>query len=357
MTRYLGSRILQALGVLWAAFTISFVVLFLLPSDPVSIAVDSAVNSGATIDQAAVEQLQARYGLDQPVWVQYWHALTSAIRGDFGSSLVTGQSVTDAIAAAVPGTLALASAALVLAVLLGTTVAFLATYTRLTWLRSLLFSLPPLGVAVPTFWVGLILLQLFSFRLKLFPAFGDGGLTHLALPAITLALPTGAVIAQVLAASLQTTWRQPFIEAARAKGASRWQIQTRHALRLSSIPAFTIAGVLVGNLLAGSVVVETVFSRAGLGRLTQTSVMAQDIPVVQGIVVFSSLVFVLVNLTVDLLYPLIDPRIVDAGRRGAPRGPTPADAPSPGPDRSTSEGRTRPQVESLDETPEAKIHV
>lgn len=353
MTRYLGSRVLQAIGVLWAAFTVSFVVLYLLPSDPVSMAVDSAAANGAAIDPDAVAQLQARYGLDQPVWVQYWNALTHAVRGDFGISIATGQPVTEAISSAVPGTLALASAALVLAVVFGTTVAFLATYTRIGWLRTALFSLPPLGVAVPTFWVGLLLLQVFSFRLKLFPAFGDQGFSHLVLPAITLALPTGAVIAQVLAASLQSTGRQPFIEAARAKGASRWRIQTRHALRLSSIPAFTIAGVLVGNLLAGSVVVETVFSRAGLGRLTQTSVMAQDIPVVQGIVVFTSLVFVLVNLAVDVLYPLIDPRILDGGRRGGTGHATSAASPDPAdPETATPDDTVTP-----DDTLEAKVHV
>lgn len=325
MTRYLVSRVLQALGVLWAAFTVSFAVLFLLPSDPVSIAVSATTGTGGTVDEAAIAQLQARYGLDQPVWVQYWNSLSAALHGDLGTSIATGRPVTEAIVSALPSTLALAGAALPLAVVFGTTVAFLATYTRSARLRSLLFSLPPLGVAVPTFWVGLILLQLFSFRLKLFPAFGDGGIEHLILPAITLALPSGAVIAQVLATGLQSTWRQPFIEAAQAKGASRWRIQTRHALRLSSIPAFTIAGVLVGNLIAGSVVVETVFSRAGLGRLTEASVMAQDIPVVQGVVVFGSLVFVLVNLTVDLLYPLIDPRIVHTTGRGRATGSTTAD--------------------------------
>ncbi|QNG20013.1 ABC transporter permease [Rhodococcus triatomae] len=314
MTRYLALRFAQALGVLWAAFTVSFAVLYLLPSDPVSIAVESA-GSGQAVDPAAIAELQARYGLDQPVWVQYWTSLSHAVRGDFGYSIATGQSVTAAIGAAIPSTLALAGTALVLAVLFGASVAILATYTRVRWLHSLLLSLPPLGVAVPTFWVGLILLQVFSFQLRIFPAFGDATASALVLPAVTLALPTGAVIAQVLAASLTTTWRQPFIDTARAKGASRWHIQIRHALRLSSIPAFTIAGVLVGNLLAGSVVVETVFSRAGVGRLTQTSVLAQDIPVVQGIVVFTAVVYVAVNLIVDLLYPLIDPRIVDGRRR------------------------------------------
>lgn len=309
MIRYLGQRVLQAVAVLWAAFTISFGVLFLLPSDPVSLAVDSA-GSGTPVDAAAVAELQARYGLDQSVWVQYWHSLTGAVQGDFGLSIATGQPVTTAILDAVPSTLGLAGTALVLAVVFGSALAYAATYTRTPWLKNLLFALPPLGVAVPTFWVGLLLLQLFSFQLRWFPAFGDAGAAALVLPGVTLALPTGAVIAQVLATSMSTTWKQPFVDVARAKGVSRLRVQTRHIARLSSIPAFTIAGVLVGTLLAGSVVVETVFSRAGVGRLTQTSVLAQDIPVVQGIVVLTSLVFVVVNLAVDLLYPLIDPRIV-----------------------------------------------
>ncbi|KQU56421.1 peptide ABC transporter permease [Rhodococcus sp. Leaf278] len=309
MIRYIGQRVLQAVAVLWAAFTISFIVLFLLPSDPVSLAVDSA-GSGTPADAAAIAELQARYGLDQPVLVQYWHSLVGAVQGDFGLSIATGQPVTTAILDAVPSTLGLAGTALVLAVVCGAAVAYAATYTEIPWLKNLLLALPPLGVAVPTFWVGLLLLQLFSFRLRWFPAFGDDGVASLVLPAVTLALPTGAVIAQVLATSMATTWKQPFVDVARAKGVSRLRVQTRHVLRLSSIPAFTIAGVLVGTLLAGSVVVETVFSRAGVGRLTQTSVLAQDIPVVQGIVVLTSLVFVLVNLAVDLLYPLIDPRIV-----------------------------------------------
>lgn len=318
MIRYIGQRVLQAIAVLWAAFTISFIVLFLLPSDPVSLAVDSA-GSGTPVDAAAVAELQARYGLDQPVLVQYWHSLLGAVKGDFGISIASGQSVTGAIVDTLPSTLALAGTALVLAVVLGSASALLATYTRTVWLRNLLLALPPLGVAVPTFWVGLLLLQLFSFKLRWFPAFGDTGAASLVLPAVTLALPTGAVIAQVLATSMTTTWKQPFVDVARAKGVSRFRAQTRHVVRLSSIPAFTIAGVLVGTLLAGSVVVETVFSRAGVGRLTQTSVMAQDIPVVQGIVVLTSLVFVLVNLAVDLLYPLIDPRIVREYRPGRGR--------------------------------------
>ena len=316
MVRYVVLRSLQAVGVLWASFTVAFLILFALPSDPVSIAVQG--NSATPVDQQAVADLQARYGLDQSLLSQYWTSLTHAIRGDFGTSISTGQPVTTAIGDALPNTLALALSALTLALAFGGLIAFATTYTRAGWLRTALQALPPLGVAVPTFWVGLMLLQAFSFNLHVFPAFGDKGFSTLVLPAITLALPTGAVIAQVLASSMGTTWRQPFVETAQAKGASRIRVVSHHVVRLASIPALTIAGVLFGNLIASAVVVETVFSRAGVGRLMQTSVMAQDIPVVLGIVVLSTVAFVLINLIVDLLYPLIDPRIVETFRNKAP---------------------------------------
>jgi peptide/nickel transport system permease protein len=319
-----GSRVLQAIWVLWAAFTISFVVLYLLPADPVSMAADSA-GTGAPVDQVAIAELQARYGLDKPLWEQYVTALGNAVTGDLGRSINTGQPVTEALGDVIPATLGLAALALLFAVIGGTILAFAATYTRRPWLRNTLSALPPLGVSVPTFWTGLLLLQLFSFRLHWFPAFGGTGLRGTLLPALTLALPIGAVLAQVLAAGLEHTWRQPFTDVALAKGASRWWVQRRHIARLASVPAFTIAGVLVGTMLAGSVVVESVFARAGVGRLTQTSVLNQDIPVVQGVVLLSALIFVAVNLAVDLLYPLLDPRITGTRRRRSVAG-TPAEA-------------------------------
>ena len=322
--RYVGSRVLQAIWVLWAAFTISFVVLYLLPADPVSMAADSA-GTGAPVDQVAIAELQARYGLDKPLWEQYVTALGNAVTGDLGRSINTGQPVTEALGDVIPATLGLAALALLFAVIGGTILAFAATYTRRPWLRNTLSALPPLGVSVPTFWTGLLLLQLFSFRLHWFPAFGGTGLRGTLLPALTLALPIGAVLAQVLAAGLEHTWRQPFTDVALAKGASRWWVQRRHIARLASVPAFTIAGVLVGTMLAGSVVVESVFARAGVGRLTQTSVLNQDIPVVQGVVLLSALIFVAVNLAVDLLYPLLDPRITGTRRRRSVAG-TPAEA-------------------------------
>ncbi|WP_225728646.1 MULTISPECIES: ABC transporter permease [unclassified Nocardia] len=316
MVQYVTLRVSQAIWVLWAAFTVSFAVLYLLPSDPISIAAQGG-GAGTPVDKAAIAELQARYGLDRPLWEQYTSALGHALRGDLGHSITTGQPVSAAIGEALPSTLELTGLALLFAIVGGVALALFADRIRWPLPREALKALPSLGVAVPTFWTGLLLLQVFSFRLRLAPAFGGHGLAATVLPAITLAIPIGAVIAQVLTAGLETTWRQPFTEVALAKGGSRRWVQRRHVLRPAGVPALTIAGVLVGNVLAGSVVVETVFARYGVGRLTQTAVLAQDIPVVQGIVLLTAAVFVTVNLVVDLAYPLLDPRIGGRFRRAA----------------------------------------
>jgi len=316
MRRYAIKRLAQAVGVLWAAYTVSFLVLDFLPGDPVTAMASAGMDSG-TVDPAQLAALRHEYGFDKPILVQYADYLGRAVRGDFGNSVSTGRPVSSTLADALPQTLQLTGAALLLAVLLGGGLAVVATYTSRRWLRQLLLSLPPLGVSVPTFWVGLLLVESFSFRLHWFPAFGNDGLRGLVLPALTLAIPTGAQVAQVLAKSLLTALDQAYVETARAKGAGRWRVHLRHALRNASLPALTVVGLLVGQLIAGSVVVETVFSRDGLGRVTAAAVTAQDIPLVQGVVVFGALIFVLTNLLVDLVYPLLDPRIVVASGRKA----------------------------------------
>ncbi|WP_328745294.1 ABC transporter permease [Streptomyces sp. NBC_00285] len=316
MRRYVIKRLAQAVGVLWAAYTVSFLVLEFLPGDPVSAMAGAGMDSGE-VDPARLAALRHEYGFDKPVLVQYVEYLGRAVRGDFGDAISTGRPVTSTLADALPQTLQLTGAALLLAVVLGGGLAVVATYTSQRWLRQLLLSLPPLGVSVPTFWVGLLLVETFSFRLHWFPAFGNDGLRGLVLPAVTLAVPTGAQVAQVLAKSLLTALDQAYVETARAKGAGRWRVHLRHALRNASLPALTVVGLLVGQLIAGSVVVETVFSRDGLGRVTAAAVTAQDIPLVQGVVVFGALIFVATNLVVDLVYPLLDPRIVVASGRKA----------------------------------------
>ncbi|MFC8386841.1 ABC transporter permease [Nocardia sp. NPDC057272] len=314
MGRYVLRRLAQAVGVLWAAYTVSFFVLEFLPGDPVSAMAGGGLTS-SPVDPAELAALRAQYGFDKPIVVQYLDYLGRGLVGDFGDSVATGRSVTGTIAAALPPTLQLTAAALVLAVLFGGGLAVAATYTSRRWLRQVLLALPPLAISIPSFWAGLMLVQLLSFRIRLFPAFGNAGLAGLVLPAVTLAIPTGALIAQVLAKSLLSTLDAPFVHTARAKGASRIRVHLRHALRSASLPALTIVGLLVGQLVASAVVIETVFSRNGLGRVMASAVSVQDIPLVQGVVVFGAFVFVVVNLIVDLIYPVLDPRIVVAPPR------------------------------------------
>jgi peptide/nickel transport system permease protein len=317
MNRYLARRVGQAVLVLWAAYTVSFLVLYALPGD----AVDARFGGDASdVTPEQLQQLRIEYGLDKALPLQYLSQLGRAVTGDLGTSFDNGRPVTALIAESLPATAAVAGLALLLGVLGGAALALLAAGSSSRWSR-LPLNLPPLGVAVPSFLFGLLLLEVFSFRLHWFPAIGNEGIRSVILPAITLAIPTGAVVAQLLAKSLQQSMSEPYADTARAKGAGERRVLLRHALRNGVIPALTVAGVLVGQLLAGTVITETVFSRTGLGRLTATAVSGQDIPVVQGLVIFGALVFVVVNLVVDLIYPLLDRRIVHT----AQRSPAPAE--------------------------------
>ncbi|MCF7548281.1 ABC transporter permease [Pseudonocardia sp. WMMC193] len=308
MIGYLVRRVATAVAVLWAAYTVTFIVLYLLPGDPITTMASGGLD-GEPLTPEAIEALKVRYGLDQPLIVQYGHRLAEAVRGDLGTSIQTGQDVRGAILDALPSTLQVALAGLLFAVLVGGGLALAATSTRLRWLRQVLMALPSLAVSLPVFWVGLMLVQVFSFGLHWLPSTGANGPAALVLPAITLGLPMGALIAQVLAKSMDTALAEPYVGTARAKGVGERDVHLRHALRNAAIPALTVLGYVAGNLLAGTVVVETVFTRPGLGRLTVQAVGVQDIPLVQGIVIFASLVFVGVNLLVDLIYPVLDPRI------------------------------------------------
>ncbi|WP_414685388.1 ABC transporter permease [Microbacterium sp. LWH3-1.2] len=293
--------------VLWAAYTISFLILYLLPGDAATLFAGGGDQEA--IDPELVAQLRSELGLDRPLYEQYLVALGKALTGDFGVSTQTGRPASDLLLESLPPTLALTAFAFVLSVVFGIVLALSASLARAQWLRNLLSSLPPLGVSIPVFWIGLLLLQAFSFRIRLFPSMGNEGFESLVLPAITIAIPSGAFIAQLLSRSLRSTLAQPYVEIVRAKGASERRVQLGHAFRNAAIPSLTMVGVLIGGLLSGAVVTETVFSRLGIGRLVVTAVNNRDVPVVQTVVVFAALVFVVANLVVDLVYPLIDRRI------------------------------------------------
>ncbi|MFI9589133.1 ABC transporter permease [Nonomuraea sp. NPDC052265] len=305
MTRYLLTRAGQAVLVLWAAFTASYVLLQLLPGDSILIKFQ---NPELGLSPQQIAEIRAYYSGGSPIG-EYLRTLSGFLTGGFGYSIDTGTPVVERLGEALPETALLASAAFALAVLLAVAIAFVASYSRTSWLRGALLSVPSLFISVPAFWLGILLIQVFSFRLRLVPVIGGGELQQLVLPVVTLAVPISAPIAQVLARGIDQVYAQPFVPVIAAKGATRWWILWRHVARNAVLPTLTVAGLTFGELIAGSVVTETVFGRNGVGRLTEQAVTAQDTPVMLAVVVLAAAVFVLVNLVVDVLFPVLDPRL------------------------------------------------
>ena len=306
--RGIALRTGQAVFVLLAAYTAAFAILRLLPGDPVTTMLGAAGLDQNSVTAEQLAALRARTGLDQSIFEQYLRGITGLFTGDLGVSYVTGNPVAETIVERSGGTIALALAALVLSVCIGVALACAATLTRLRALRVVLLRLPAVGVSLPSFWTGLLLVQLFSFSLGWLPATGSRTAASLILPAVTLAIPYGPIIAQLNTRGLDDVYRHDYIETARMKGLSEFRILVTHGLPNALAPALTMLALILGGLLTGTVVIETLFSRAGLGRLVQESVMNQDIPVVQAIVLLGAAVFVVVNLAVDLVYPLLDAR-------------------------------------------------
>jgi peptide/nickel transport system permease protein len=235
--------------------------------------------------------------------------LWNALHLNFGQSTSLSLPVSTVLAQRLPTTATLAAFAVVFMLILGFGVAYAAAWAQWRPAKIVLSRLPAIGVSVPSFWVGLLLIQVFSFDLGWFPSTGNNGLSSYVLPAISMALPAGAVLAQVLTSSFEKVLREPYIATAKAKGLSRGAIQFRHALRNAALPTLTLLGLLIATAVTGAVIAETVFSISGVGRLAQQAVLSQDVPVVQAIVLVAAVLFVTVNLIVDLLYPLLDPRI------------------------------------------------
>ncbi|MGJ3508482.1 ABC transporter permease [Enemella sp. A6] len=300
------SRIGQALIVIALAFTAAFVLLQALPGDAMLIKFE---NPDLGLSRAEIDQIRASYGADVPLWQAYLHTLAGFLVGDFGYSIQNGTPVGALIAEVLPQTVTLAALGFATAVTLAVLIAFAATWSGRPWLRNLLAALPSVFISVPVFWLAMVLIQVFSFQLGLVKVIGAGPIESLVLPVLTLAVPISAPLAQILVRSIEDVQRQPFVAVVRAKGASRWWVLTRNVARNALVPTLTIAGVLLGELIAGAVVTETVFGRAGIGRLTEQAVAHQDVAVLQAIVVLAAVVFVLANLLVDLISPVIDPRL------------------------------------------------
>lgn len=306
MSGYLLNRLGQALFVLWAAFTISFVLLQAMPGDAILIKFQ---NPELGLNPQQIADIRASYAADSAIWVQYIQTIGRFLTGDFGYSVQAGVPVGTMLAAHLPATLKLASLGFTLAAILAVVIAFVSSLTPFAWLRGAIQSVPSLFISIPTFWLGIMLIQIFSFRLKLVPVINPGPWQELILPVITLAVPISAPLAQVLVRNIDDVLTRPFVAVARAKGATRHWVLWRHVAKNALLPTLTIAGVLFGELIAGAVVTETVFGLNGIGGLTERAVGSQDAAVLQAIVVLSALAFVIINLIVDLLFPVLDPRL------------------------------------------------
>jgi peptide/nickel transport system permease protein len=306
MARYVTGRIGQAALVLWAAFTVSFILLQALPGDAILI---KFLNPELGLGPAQIAEIRASYAADSPLVVQYFHSLTNFLTGRFGYSIQAGVPVSDLIAANLTPTLWLALLGFLVAVVMAFSLSALSALASFSWLHSFIQSIPSLFISTPVFWLGIMLIQIFSFRLKLIPVINPGPWEAFILPVLTLAVPISAPLAQILMRNIDDVLTEPFVAVARAKGASHRWVVWRHVAKNAVLPTLTIGGILFGELLAGAVVTEAVFGLNGIGGLTQQAVNHQDIAVLQALVVFSAFAFVVINLAVDLLYPVFDPRL------------------------------------------------
>jgi peptide/nickel transport system permease protein len=309
---YALRRTAQAVAVVLLAYVFTFVVISVLPGDPVTNTLRDPQN-GFTEEEIA--RIVAYYGLDQPVPVQLWDALSRFLSGDLGVSLRSNLPVSRLLLDVLPSTLVLAAAALAVAVVLAFAIAFGVQYLPRPF-GPALRAFPSLFLSVPTFLVGLLLIQLFSFRLGLFRVIDSEGGIATFFAALTLGAWVSAQIAEVLIAGLDHETRQEYADVARSRGLGQVRLLGAHLLKPASLPAVTVLALMVGEVLGGAVITEAVFGRTGVGSLIQRAVTTQDLPVLQAVVALAAVVFVVVNLVADLVYPLLDPRVrLTGGRR------------------------------------------
>ncbi|HUY99537.1 MAG TPA: nickel ABC transporter permease [Thermomicrobiaceae bacterium] len=304
MLRFLVARLISAIPVLVGVSIAVFLMIHLLPGDPATIMLQ-----GAPASAQDIQNLRHQLGLDEPLYTQYFRWLDRVVHGDFGVSIHTRRPVLTEITTVFPSTLQLAMAAMVVALGMGITLGILAALHQNTWIDTLSMGIALFGVSMPDFWVGLLLILVFAVYFHWFPVAGIGGLNYLVLPAVALGANFSAITARLVRSNMLEVLRQEYVLTARAKGLTQWRVVVIHTLRNALIPVVTIVGLQFGNLLGGAVVIETVFARQGLGQLAVTAILGKDFPLIQGIVLVAAIVYVFVNIFVDLLYTLLDPRI------------------------------------------------
>lgn len=303
MTRFVVWRLLIALPVLLGVSIVAFLIIHLIPGNPAQ-----AMLFGSNPTPAQIHDLEVRLGLDQPLYEQYGKYLAGLFHGDLGTSFVTGRSVFGEIVSRAPSTFALSGAAMLIAIVIGVPLGIVGgTRPGSVWDRAgRVISVS--GVAIPYFWLALLFTLIFAVRLKLLPAVGTQGLSSLIMPAVALGWGYAAILTRLMRSKLIEEYQDEYIKTARAKGCGEARVLLNHALRNAVIPTITMLGLQIGNILTGAAAIEVIFGRPGLGSFLVQSIAAKNIPVVQGAVLFIGVVYVLINLVVDVLVGVIDPR-------------------------------------------------
>ncbi|MET8796483.1 ABC transporter permease [Nocardia sp. NPDC004568] len=305
-TRYVLARIGQAVVTVLLVYVVVFVIVTLLPGDPVSGRLGNP-EYGYTEDEIA--QMLVYFKLDRPAWEQLWVALERLAHGDLGLSYASNLPVSTLLWSGVPSTLQLAGTAFAFAVMLAFALAVGVFFLPSRFGGGLLRAFPSLFLSVPNFLIGLVVIDVFSFQLGLFVLSDFRSADALVYPAVTLAIPASAPIAQVLISALDSARAEQYATVAISKGIGRFGLLSRHLLPNAAIPTTTIAAIIVGDLLGGSIITEAIFGRTGVGSVVEKAVGEQDVPVLQAAVVLAAALFLAINLVVDLVYPALDPRL------------------------------------------------
>ena len=303
MGRFLARRLVLTIPVLLGVATLVFSLIHLIPGDP------AQAMLGEAAPQSDVEELRRRLGLDKPLVEQYGVFLQGLVKGDLGTSLRTGEPVTDQIVERMPATFELAAAAMFVAIAFSMPLGIIAAVRRGTAIDHAAMTVSLAGVSVPNFWLGPLLAIVFAVELGWLPVSGRGTWAHLVLPAVSLGAALAAILARMTRATLLEELREQYVQAARARGVSRTRAILRHAFRNSLIPVVTLLGLQFGAVLTGAVITETIFAWPGIGRLLIQSIGFRDYPLVQGCILLIALTYVGVNLLTDVIYGVLDPRI------------------------------------------------
>ena len=306
MIIYFFKRILASIAVILSMAFLVMLIMDIIPGDP------AAMMLGENATPQMIQELRHQMGLDQPLLIRYVDYITNVLQGDLGRSAREMAPVAKLIGDTLPNTLILTAAGMFLTLIVGIPLGLISGARAGSWIDHLSRLVSLLGLCMPVFWIGLILIYLFSFRLGWFPVGGSGSLKHLVLPAVTLAAYTIASIARMTRSNIMEVLSEDYIRTARAKGLAYWVVVWRHGFRNALIPIVTVFGMQMGNLMGGAILTETVFSWPGLGRLMIGAIMDRDYLLLQGTILVFSAAYIFINLLVDLSYGLIDPRVVDA---------------------------------------------